>query len=287
MIYVDEAGTSTRDAVLVVASVLVEPDSQYRVLEKKLGEIADERVPSQIRKGFHFHAKELFNGGKQFSRDEWAFPDRLATLKAILNLIRDHAIPVAFAASLKQVDWSTVIAGLKEKRITPEKWDHAIAFSQAMVKADLFLRKYLSGSEIGVVVAEDVTDRRELLRRVGLFARQAPYVLMPDQQHASSQDQAIGRSPPPSWIRIDHIVDDPHFMPKAGGPLLGLADAAAFTLRRCLERQPLGDDLLREMLHPEDAEIFLSNEANFTSPATSWILNTRAYWGLPFPSEFR
>jgi hypothetical protein len=73
LIYTDEAGTSAKEPVCVVASVIVHGDQQWRPLENEVQRIVKERVPSNLKEKFIFHATEVFSGGKKIDRLAWPF----------------------------------------------------------------------------------------------------------------------------------------------------------------------------------------------------------------------
>jgi hypothetical protein len=95
LIYVDEAGTSPAEPVRVVASVIVDGDSQWKLLTDELNRIVEEYVPEPVRKGFVVHAKEIFGGGRQVDRSVWGFDDRLRFLKLVLGLPAAFNVPIA------------------------------------------------------------------------------------------------------------------------------------------------------------------------------------------------
>lgn len=59
-IYIDEAGTSAKEPVTVVAGVIVDADTQYVAAEQKVASLL-ETVPAQHRNAaFPPHAKAIF-----------------------------------------------------------------------------------------------------------------------------------------------------------------------------------------------------------------------------------
>ena len=76
LVYVDEAGRSGNEPVVVVAAVIVHGDSQLIPLEKDLDLLVEKWIPEEFRDDFVFHAAHIFNGtGKGvFSRREQQWP---------------------------------------------------------------------------------------------------------------------------------------------------------------------------------------------------------------------
>jgi hypothetical protein len=148
-----------------------------------------------------------------------------------------------------------------------------------MERADLFLRKYLSGAEIGSVIAEDLPEMKRFLSAFGLLHREPGGQFTAPAEHFRPEkwQEALGVSPDPVDYRIDHIVDVPHFVSKGKAPLLQLADACAFAFRHCLSKKDHGDDLVMAMLGPEHGPNFVNDPVWF-SIAGSGLFNTSAYW---------
>lgn len=67
-LYLDESGIGDirREPTVVVAGVLLDTDTQWRRAAARLEQIAANRLGRPRAKAFH--AKELFNGGKEFDR---------------------------------------------------------------------------------------------------------------------------------------------------------------------------------------------------------------------------
>ena len=175
LIYTDEAGTAANEPVCVVAAVIVEGDKQWRPLESEMRRIIEERVPKKIQPKFVLHATEIFSGRKKIDRDDWPLDERLDFLKEILCLPIVHDVPIAVGIEFKR-DWSDVvdfnsIKMLDSKPMNSNKFSHLMAFNTCMEKADLFLRKYLRGAEIGSVIAEDLPEMKRIIGEFGLMHR--------------------------------------------------------------------------------------------------------------------
>ena len=283
LIYTDEAGTSAKEPVCVVAAVIVDGDKQWRPLESEMRRIIEERVPEKIRPKFVLHATEIFSGGKQVNRDDWPFEERLDFLKEILCLPIVHDIPIAVGIEFKR-DWSELIdfdsiKMLDTKPMNSNKWSHLMAFNTCMEKADLFLRKYLDGTEIGSVIAEDVPEMKRMIGEFGLMHRNPTFhhTLPANLQRLNQAQAQLGRELEDYTYRIDHIVDVPHFVKKGRAPILQLADVCAFAFRRCLSRKNHGNDLVLALLGPEQGGALIRDPVWF-SIAGSGLFNTLAYW---------
>lgn len=282
LIYTDEAGTSAKEPVCVVAAVVVHGDTQWRPLEAEMRRIIADKVPENLRDNFVFHATDVFSGSKEIKRDEWAFEDRLDFLKEVLCLPLVHDVPIAVGIEFKK-EWSEIdFASLRfpnSKPLTPNQFSHLMAFNTCMERADLFLRKYLGGAEIGSVIAEDLPEMKRFLTAFGLIhrERESQFSMGSEYFRPEKWQEKLGIKPEPVEYRIDHIVDVPHFVSKGKAPLLQLADACAFAFRHCLSKKDHGDDLVLAMLGPDQGANFVNDPVWF-SIAGSGLFNTRAYW---------
>jgi hypothetical protein len=97
---------------------------------------------------------------------------------------------------------------------------------------------------MGTVVAEDVPPpMRKFLRQCIDGLRVSP-LKFPGQtlQHGKEPPQVIDED-----YKVERIVDEVHFMERAGAPFLQIADACAYGLRRYFSNLPRGTDYLRAM----------------------------------------
>src|SRR6266446_5100635 len=83
--FLDEAGRSRHEPLIVVAGILMHGDRTYRKLVARFDEIAATFLPEADRKGFVFHAKDIFHGaGKYFKdREKWPKARRWPILSAL------------------------------------------------------------------------------------------------------------------------------------------------------------------------------------------------------------
>jgi hypothetical protein len=224
-IYADEAGTSHGEPIAVVAGVIVHADTQWRPLEAALAQAFDQHVPASLRKGFVFHATEVFHGNKW--REVWPLEDRMRLYDAVL------AIPFRLSAAIS----------IAAARGGPDTHDrHRRAFGMFALSTNQFLQEHVPDSEVAYLVCEDVPAMRRHL--ADLF-----------------DEFASGRAG--DVLRLERIVDCPHWVSKAHAPLLQFADAVAFATRRFLEERPHGAQLMKALLRADDAQplIWRNNHA--------------------------
>lgn len=282
LIFSDEAGTSAKEPVCVVAAVIVDGDRQLRDLESAIKSIIKDQVPTELQTGFYIHATDIFSGGKSIPRDKWPFEERLSFLKTIAALPRIHNAPIAVSIGFKR-EWPPETLSKfhtpNKKPIDNNNFTHFLTFAKCMEKADLFLRKYLNGSENGMIIAEDIEDMRSFLTDFGLIYRdsKAKVTLDSDMLKPEWWQELLNQKPDPITYRIDHIVGVPHFVKKGNAPLLQLADVCAFSFRHCLTKKLGGNDLVIAMLGPSAERNFINDPVWF-SDASSGLFNTSSYW---------
>ena len=280
LIYADEAGTGPAEPVRVVAAVVVQADEQAQTLIREMEQVYDECVLPEYREGFIFHAKDLFSpSAKKNKYPNWNFEDRLDFIKAVTCLPFIHDVPIALGSMRKGTlqHSQEVLARLRKKKLGPAAVDHAMAFASCLERADLFLRKYLDGKEKGLVIAEDVNEKRVVLRRSGLMFREKPLQLSSETMQKTRAQEVLGEEPEGHHYTITNILDVPHFLEKADAPLLQLADACAFAFRRYLSGFKYGEDLILAMLGPEEGGAFIEDPV-WRGEGSSGLFNTRKYW---------
>lgn len=275
LIYVDEAGTSAKEPVSVVAAVIVDADDQLRSVVDALASLIKSGVPRIYQEGFVFHAKEMFSGGRRISRDVWSFQDRLGFYKGVLGIPLIHQLPIAMALSQRGA-FGPDVYGPVSPKIAPHQIDHISAFMCCVEKADYFLRKYLKRREVGVVIAEDVTELRSYLSKMSLWYRDKPVVTAAEHLIPNAYQKRMGIKPADYTYLITNIIDCPHFVSKNQAPITQLADACAFAFRRWLSEQSHGEDLMFAMLGPEAPSVVF-DRVWFDTPGSSGLFNTLAY----------
>src|SRR5713226_3021381 len=98
LVYIDESGLSIHESVLVVAGVIIHPDTQWRRLEAHIAGLIEKYVPPEHRSGFVFHAKDLFHGtGRSaFDRRRYPLEKSREALKELLAIPSKFHLPVPY-----------------------------------------------------------------------------------------------------------------------------------------------------------------------------------------------
>ncbi len=245
-IFVDEAGTSAREPVTVIVGLIAHADDHVLNAEA----LADEAlggVPDRYRDGFTFHATEVFNSKRY--QDAWSINDRLDLLTTMMAVPRRIGMAICVSAQWRgAVDFTT---GYGSLGLSPAQSDHFHAFVQLIGVADRNIRRHAGPREVATVVAEDVPEMRRFLKQVPMMLRQRAIHLAPDQLRRTVEDEEAGHLTQSGDIRVVRIRNSVHFVEKMDDPLVQIADACAYGLRRFLAREKFGDDFARAILGDE------------------------------------
>lgn len=226
MIYVDEAGTTVTEPVTVVAAIFVDADRQWERLRERLSELCNAEVPAQFRDKFCFHALEVYGDGKKKYRTAWALPDRVRFYEEMLKLPKELRLTVVFG-------WVRRADGEGWKPKYEAEARHMATFFQCIGSANAQLKRAFP-NELGVVIAENSHDMRKSLKKM--------FSAMADGRSLVNAPDGIKELVP-----VRNIIDTVHFADKADAPLLQLADACAFAIRRFLAGLPDGKRLFNAM----------------------------------------
>ncbi len=236
-IYLDEAGTSAKEPVSVVAGIILHADTQYGAAEDALHAVM-QTVPSQYRSGFHFHAKSVW--GDPRYRDGWSLAERTSFLKNVMSIPRKLKIPVVMGMVRRD---APPIPGVTEF-MKEEQFHHMMAFSGCIRRADKYIREHAPPSEIATIVAEDIPEMRSFLRDMLALDRIDGYAPIIDRAHLkmTKHEDTTGIFRQEQALGVKRIRDTVHFASKDDSPLLQLADACAFAFRRFLSHQTSGQE---------------------------------------------
>jgi hypothetical protein len=241
-IYTYESGTSRNEEIRVVVGIIVHADTQWMAAAKAVNE-ALRRVPDKFKKNFHFHATDIAGSPKY---REWAYDSRHRMMLEIMGIPSSLGMAISFGIQPRTRE--NKIPQLKG--LPPEKVDHIQAFSGCMAMADLYVRTVGGETEVATVVAEDIEDIRKKLRDVVTDMRLAPKYFS-GQYIKSSSGKIDPRFPQRAVMKIERIIDQVHFAKKDGAPLLQVADACAFAIRRYVCGQKHGADFAKAVLGNE------------------------------------
>jgi hypothetical protein len=161
--FLDESGRSSGEPFIVVAGPIVHGDRTYRRLVERLHDIASMYILEEDRKGFVFHAKNVYHGsGKYFKSRiaDWPPPRRFEMLKALSQIPREFGLPITFGSFDKSgsnlASEVPKAAGLPEKHHLKFKniFEHVIAFTWTEIGIEQQTKRF-PRDEICMIVAED------------------------------------------------------------------------------------------------------------------------------------
>jgi Protein of unknown function (DUF3800) len=225
LVYIDEAGISNtiHEPYLVVAAIVVNPDKQWRDLERYYDDLANElfadfeQHPDVDPYRFVFHAKDVWHGNGAFDRRKWKLQERmkvmsrLAQVPSLFNLrvglgiidrerFREEMLRQTPAASPRYI----------------QAMCHTIAFVYAIQDVDAELEKN-APDEVAMLIAEDAPQTKKHISMLheGYTASHVGYEDAPKDAFLSKR-----------------IVDTVHFAKKDQSLLLQIADHCAFIAKR-------------------------------------------------------
>jgi hypothetical protein len=213
-IYLDEAGISAKEPIVLIAGVIVHADTQWKALEERLGDIID-GIAQGIRPRPILHAKDLYHGAGKFTRDKYQKEQRWETLEKVLALPRELTIPIVFGWLRQDPDDPLKGRSPKDAAI----YSQALASCFCLIEAEKFMRENAGPNEVALLIAEDNPVAKKAVRKVQHLLRdQLSLKVFPEIAHGA--------------LPLTKIVDTIHFAEKTNSVLLQLADACAFIVRR-------------------------------------------------------
>lgn len=243
IIYTDEAGTADNEPVTVVASYNVE-ESKIRAALRLIGELFDEYVPPQHRAEFAFHAYRVW-GDKRY-REDWPMHRRVEFIGAMASVPR--LLGGAITLSDKRREGRS--KGLPDIGMKASEFDHFSAFLRMVGRADKYVRDWGGPESLAIVVAEDVPEKRRIIKLAFEIAQVEPGDLPLDGPffRPTAAERAAGVFRQTNSGRAERVIDTVHFATRDHAPLLQVADACAFVFRRFLNSQSHGADWMLAML---------------------------------------
>lgn len=221
----------------VVAAVIVNPDTHWFRVLRRVRQIWDDKIPKQHRKDFVFHAKLLSDGRKY---PDWYEKERRGFMESIMKLPWEFHLPVAVGVVKRGAfDWSGW-SDKDERAMTPAKSDHMIAFMACMAQAAKFIRTNCAG-ELAQVIAEENREMRSILRKTVNLLHAKPFPMEYVSSVRPDRTPVVARED----YRVKRIIDAVCFLERGSAPLLQIADACAFGIRRYLAKQSYGEDYLQ------------------------------------------
>jgi hypothetical protein len=220
-VYVDESGISVNEPVVVVAGVIINADLQWRAVEKHVSQLIDEYVPEEHRKGFVFHAKDLFHGsGLIFDRRKYPLERSREALKDLLSIPRKFLLPVVYGYLIK-----------RSRRLEVGR-NQSMAYSLCAVAVEAYMRSNADFTEVAALVAENNTDTRRAVKVMHDILK-GKY----RQLESAADIFSLLLEYAPNVLPVRRIVDTVYFAEKNDVFLLQIADACGLIIRYFKERK--------------------------------------------------
>ena len=224
----------SEEPFLVVAGIIVDADKKLTAIERHLERIAVRNIRSEMLDGFVFHAKEIFNGGgKVFKREksdfvgpvEWPLSRRLALADELARVPAKFDLPVAIGF-INRETFLTFYEVAEKYHGTPGRnvLEHVIAFTQASMMVEQWMRKHASG-EVCLLISEDNERARSMIRSAQNFYQDPKKV-------ATLKD--YGEISVARHFPFRKIREDPLFQPKKRSHPMIVADFCAYVFKRVL-----------------------------------------------------
>lgn len=241
--YCDEAGMSDPavEPYMVVAGIMLHVDNEYSDLQKYLLDMADDLVGPDRPANFVFHAKELWFGGKFFSREKWPLEKRLEILGRLADIPGKFRFPIIYAC-IERIKYppkapleGSAARSFREAQAEANKKCHTICFLSCLTLVERWMEHAHKDEKVFVVTEMHERHKNNLLTITQIMSE--PRVR-----------PIIENDPNISWSPLTHIVDDPLFVNKSGSSPIHVADVCASILARSLNDKSHTTPLLEKIL---------------------------------------
>jgi hypothetical protein len=234
LVYLDEAGTSAHEPIVVFSGVMIHGNDQLVPLENALDDLVKKHIPDDDQDGFIFHATNIFSGTKYFKDEiKWPFERRMAILNDLAELPAKFELPVAVGFVQKAGFPSQSL----QRDLTQKEMNvgtQAVAFAMCTMQIERAMREAFP-DEIALMVAEDNHEAKNAIKEAHLKFRSKEFL------------QADGI--PIDCFPLTRIRDTVHFAKKPESKPLQLADTCAFIVKGHLTRNKFNPRLY-EILSP-------------------------------------
>jgi hypothetical protein len=221
--YLDEAGVGKieQEPFTVVAGVVISSDLQWRITQRRLQDLVNRHIPEPEIKGFAFHATDLFHGTKATHRSKFSKEIRWEILDELCGMPKQLGLPVVFGA-VNRRGFAKDFPGLTAHEIAVHAQTTASMLCLCRVDSSVASSPGSDGDAICTLVYEN-NDHCKRLVNVVQKAMQRPF---PAGQRFVQKSKHFFNWP------LKHVVDGAHFAEKSDAPILQLADACAFAIKR-------------------------------------------------------
>jgi Protein of unknown function (DUF3800) len=240
IVYMDEAGTSAHEPVTIVVGIIVHAEMQLD-LARYAVKVPLTAVPEPLREHFLFHATDIWNNHQ--IREKWSVSERGRCLGMMMSIPRIMELPIAWAAVARdKVPYSPEL--LKQLRCRSAQVDQMRALHFCLGEVGRYMRDHTGFDEKAIVIGEDVPEMRKLLLRTFDVAKVYSVAGPGGERRVIPSVMGTTRTTNIADLEIEVTrVESLRFVPKADDPLLQVADACAFGLRRYFSAKKFGTEL--------------------------------------------
>lgn len=227
-VYLDESGIGDIrvERYVVVAGVIVEAH-QYEAVQQKIEAVRDKYVPEKYRKGFVFHATDLFQGSqKRISRDEFPTEQRHNALEDLISIVEKMNLPVALAHHDREV-----VCKDRPEMSTREAvaFTQGIAATSCLLLVESYAQRHSHPSTNVLITYENNHQARELVKEM--------HKMLQDPTNLAKVTDPEDLARLTKVIPLKRVIDSARFAEKSEEPLLQLADVCAYIIKRRLMRR--------------------------------------------------
>lgn len=233
--YLDEAGISNaaEEPYCVVGGVLVNADQQWKAVEQRLAEIADEYTPQRTKGTFAFHAKDIWHGSKLFDRNsvDWPRDKRMQLLRDLCAVPAKFGLPVVIGFTVRE-KLAKEMPGLSRKDLAINAQVYAAL--RCTIQIEMYMQRAAADGEVAMLIYEDNQTCRTLIRKTHNFLR------IVDISPVLSDEIK-------PFFPMRRVVDTAHFADKTDTSLIQLADVCAFVMKGRLIKPQENDELFEPL----------------------------------------
>lgn len=229
-IYIDESGVS-KEKLLVVAGVIIDPDREFTVLEQYLDALAKFYVPPEhYFPGFPLHFKDLFHGTDVWDKRTYPRERSLELLNKLVGIPATTGLPMVWGY-IKTSEFNAASPDRKQHLQTA--LNQNLAFSLCLVAAEKVMREYVVPNEYAWTFAE--TNYAADVLKMGLRMLRGQY----------GSEGLLTVPGAEEYLPLRRIKEAVNLVSKNDSIVMQLADMCAGMFRYSLEGRQGCDDLFQ------------------------------------------
>ena len=205
LVFSDESDAGDVQGVVVVAAVLINPDSQWDAVREDMDRLVREKVPEEKRSRFEFHAHNLFGQLGRASNKN--------LLTGLLSIPFRRSLLI-FWGAVNRKAFAESTAGKATDPKHRAVLTQSLAFSLCAVRIENLMRSVIPGQKLLWIA--DNTRAGEAMKTTLKLCQEFP--ILPDIP----------------FTQLDHVIDTIYFGHSNESRGLQLADACNFVIRRHL-----------------------------------------------------